>query len=238
MVVLVDYDNVLEIERQRGVQNVIDKILHTIGVSALSSSQRVRIKLYGGWYERSNLSRRAQQLAVDIQHFFPGVVSISDGTSQISLFAQVELAQTMEIDPRTTIENTYRIRSMPPGLRCDSQPYRGCTNTALCPLINVSSFINSGVCPESGCEVLSDDLIRRAEQKLVDTMITSDIIFLASNHNDRLCVVSSDDDLWPGIKSALLLGARVYHIHTKPRRATPLYYSRGAGTGYVELALR
>jgi uncharacterized LabA/DUF88 family protein len=113
-----------------------------------------------------------------------------------------------------------------------------CVNASACPLDSVYDIIERGICPESTCRVVSADIMGKAEQKLVDTMLTADLIYLASNGSPDLCVVSSDDDLWPGIKSALILGARVFHIHTIAGRLTPTAYSKGAGPNYKQLPLR
>jgi uncharacterized LabA/DUF88 family protein len=237
MVVLVDYDNVPELERHRGIVSLVDKVLSTITVSPLLAYQRSKFKLYGGWYEGNRLSRAAQRLAIDIG-VFPRAFSLSDGTDKTSVIVQVDLAYSLEIDPRNNLENTYRSRGLPQGLRCDPPPYPRCINSGSCPIAHVHPLINSGNCPEVGCRVTSADILVRSEQKLVDTMMTADMIYLATRKTADICVVSSDDDLWPGIKSALLFGANVYHIHTKPGRGTPSYYSRGAGSRYVELSLR
>lgn len=236
MVVLVDYDNVPLLERQRGIVNLIDKILNTIEASKLSGYQRIRVKLYGGWYEGSRLSRIAQKLAADIG-IFPKAFSLFDGKNKVSVIVQVNLAYSLEIDPRSNLENTYRSRGLPQGLRCDPPPYSHCINATGCPIGTVHTLINSGNCPDATCRVTSADILVRSEQKLVDTMMTTDMIYLANNKYKDICVVSSDDDLWPGIKSALLLGANVYHIHTKVGRTTPSYYSKGAGSRYIMLSL-
>lgn len=58
-------------------------------------------------------------------------------------------------------------------------------------------------------------------------MLTADLIHLAKNGQQELAVVSSDDDLWPGIQMALLAGAHVIQVHTRSGRPTPLAYSIG-----------
>ena len=107
----------------------------------------------------------------------------------------------MEIDPRTVLENTYREGGEVDGLRCASPPYARCINNTACPLTMVHSFIETGNCPENGCTLSTVNLLRKAGQKLVDTMMTADVIYLASNGSKEIYVTSSDDDLWPGIKS-------------------------------------
>lgn len=237
MVVLVDYDNVPELERRRGIVSLVDEVLNTIGVPRLSPYQRLKVKLYGGWYEGNRLSRIAQGLAADVG-IFPKAFSVFDGTTKISVIVQVDLGYSLEIDPRNNIENTYRNRGIPHGLRCDPPPYPRCIDNSSCPIVAVYPFVDSGNCPTRSCPVTSADILRRGEQKLVDTMMTADMIYLAISKYPDICVVSSDDDLWPGIKSALLLGTNVYHIHTKPGRVTPSYYSKSAGSKYIEVSFR
>lgn len=238
MIILVDYDNVSNLERNRGVENLVNKILNTIGVSALLNYQRVKIKLYGGWYEGNQFSKTAQKLVAELG-IFPKAFNVSDSSRQISVIVQVELARSLEIDPRHILENTYRKNTIPDGLYCNQPPpYYRCSNTASCSIIGVYNFINSGYCQEQGCRVTTDEILGRDEQKLVDTMMVADIIYLANNKNLDLCIISSDDDLWTGIKTALLLGANIFHIQTIVGRTTPLYYKKGVGATYKELSLK
>jgi hypothetical protein len=237
MNVLVDYDNVSKLERNRGIVNLIDKILNTIGVSVLSKYQRISVKLYGGWYEGNSLSRSAQNLVAEIG-VFPKAFIISDGSHNSSVIVKVTLAYSLEIDPRNNLENTYRRSNVPEGLRCSPPPYLSCINDKSCPIGGLHNFIETGNCDISNCRVTTAQILSRDEQKLVDTMIVADLIYLARDNSLDLCVVSSDDDLWVGIKTALLLGNNVFHIQTKNGRATPGYYKRGAGSKYTELFLR
>jgi len=76
--------------------------------------------------------------------------------------------------------------------------------------------------------------MKRSEQKLVDTMLTADMIYLAQAGVKDVCLVSSDDDLWVGIRTAILLGANVTQIHTMPGRDLAAFYARGVGPGYTQ----
>ncbi len=57
MEILVDYNNILEIHRRRGVIYLTELILQSIGPSRLGSHNRVNFRLYDGWYERQSLTR-------------------------------------------------------------------------------------------------------------------------------------------------------------------------------------
>src|SRR5688500_6080637 len=240
MIVLVDYDNVPRGLRSRGLDAILDRLLASIGSDRLSPYQRIRVKLYGGWYEGKNLTRVAQDLSASTRTYPKRFTMSSAAAAQApptSVIVTAELAQSLEIDRKTVLENTYRAGGEVEGMRCEAPPYLHCINRSACPLSNLHTFINTGTCPEAGCSLTSTTVLKKAGQKLVDTMMTADLIHLAANGIGEICVASSDDDLWPGIKSALILGSPVVHVRTKVN-ATAARYARSAGAGYTELMLR
>jgi hypothetical protein len=78
----------------------------------------------------------------------------------------------------------------------------------------VQHFVVHRKCPESHCSLTMEQFIARPEQKLVDSMIVSDLISLAVP-GGSVAVVSSDDDLWPGMLVAMDIGAHVIQVCTK-----------------------
>ena len=90
----------------------------------------------------------------------------------------------------------------------------------------VVAFLENQRCPGQDCWVTQEQVLRKGEQKLIDTMIVSDVIFLATQGCKDLVVVSSDDDIWPGIRTAAELGASVTLVHTR-NRPIPAAYSSG-----------
>jgi hypothetical protein len=46
-------------------------------------------------------------------------------------------------------------------------------------------------------------------------MLVSDLIHLSTNGEDKVAVVSSDDDLWPGMLVAMHNGTNLIHVCTK-----------------------
>ena len=81
------------------------------------------------------------------------------------------------------------------------------------------------------------EVLAREEQKLVDTMLVVDLAHLARQGGSVLVVVSTDDDVWPGIRFALLLGAVLIHVHPIPGRSTPRQYRRLMTATYTEVSL-
>ena len=184
------------------------------------------MRLYGGWYEQHYPTRKAHDLETDIQVNFPRRMNITKNGDRHSLIIIVEIAYALCIDPRTHLFSTYRPRGIHARLRCHHPNALGC-NDPSCPLIDVYNFISTGSCNTQCCNISSEDMIYRGEQKLVDTMVVCDMIHLAEKE-DRVILVSSDDDFWPGIKTAIIMGTHIIHIHTRNRHV-PTYYSGNIG---------
>ena len=218
MIALVDHDNV-PAPPLRGPVYLVRRLLDAIGAQAPQNDTALHCRLYGGWFEGRHMSKRAQGLSVAIDAEFPLVLT-SPSPAARPLRVTVELARSLAGDS-VDLKHTYRPRSAPPGLRCVSAPFPDCLRPSRCPVAGIDPFLNHAACPTAGCGVVPDNLLKRAEQKLVDTMLVADLIRLAQTTNERLIVVSSDDDLWPGIRTALLGGARVVHVQTAAR--TPPY---------------
>ena len=234
MIVLVDYNNVLEVEIRRGVVYVIDRILSVFDPGHLRHYRRISFRLYDGWYEMQSPTRQAQQIGADVQSAFPGTRTLVDKTGKFSLLVNVELAYSLRCDPAVHMWHTYRPRNTVGNLTCRQPHSVGCT-APQCVLSPIQALFASGQCPSPGCTVTLKDIFTRNEQKMVDSMIVSDMFFSHLNSHAELAVVSSDDDLWPGIRMLLSRGMKVFHIHTHPSGKTRNFYTRGVGSDYVQL---
>jgi len=215
---------------------MVDAILSSVGLPTGATSRRVRVRLYGGWYERNRPTRLAQELAGEAERHFPRLMAVSDGSRKASMNVSAELAYSLEADPSKHLWHTYRRRGEPGGLKCHDPSRNGCQEPD-CPLAGIQRFIDRGRCPKPGCSMTTEQLLHRGEQKLVDSMLIADTIYLALSCQDNLCVVTSDDDMWPGIRVALALGANITQVHTKPNQSTPSHYCQDAGLGYRQLSL-
>lgn len=234
MIVLVDYANLDAVDASRGVAYVVSKILDTIGAAHFSQGERVRVRMYGGWYDGKALSRQAQRLSADIANAFPSPVVVSDQSKKVTLSVSAEMAYSMEIDPKTMLVNTFRPRGAPPNLVCATPPFSGCSSPGSCPIAALHGLFQNNRCPTPSCMVEPAKVLSRAEQKLVDTMIVADLIHVAKAPPNTVALVSTDDDMWPGVRTALSLGARVIHVHPRRGRKTPPYYAANSGPSYIE----
>lgn len=220
MIVLVDYDNVRL--GRRGLRYFASRLLDGVGFGWCSGESSIRCRLYGGWFDGARLSGRAQRLVPEIQSEFPLRMAVSDGVSAVRVRVSMELASSL-VGDRVALTHTFRRRSLPAGLACARPPFTGCARPSQCAVAGTAPFINGDECPHPRCDVTPRDVLGRNEQKLVDSMLVVDLVRLART-SEPIVLVSSDDDMWPGIREALLRGARVLHVHarTQPPQYRPL----------------
>jgi hypothetical protein len=231
--ILVDYDNIPKIEQLKGLRYIVDLLISNLSRAEVGNENNITIRLYGGWYEKNRVTQRAQDLTANINYFFPNTVKLSDNRTRV--VADVELAYSLLCDPKNHLFDTFRYRGKPNGLKCLNPATSGCGNTASCPISHVFNFINRGVCSHCGV-VKTDDILYKGEQKLVDSMLISDLIYLATGNNQQISIASSDDDIWPGIVTALALGKTIYHFQVKSR-VTPIHYTNKVGKNYLQKPL-
>jgi len=233
VIVLVDYDNVPELDRNRGPVHVVTRIVDALG-SSVAGEADMRFRLYGGWFQGAILTRRAQMLAPALQAEFPRPIALLHGVAGAPIIARVELALALEAAPGRYLTHTYRDRSLPKNVRCAAIPYASCKTPGACPIAPMHVLLRDAQCPEPGCGVDVAGVLTKPEQKLVDTMLTVDLLHFARSTTGTIAVVSADDDVWPGIQGALIYGARVAHVHPLPGRTTPSHYADLAAGHYSQ----
>jgi len=215
--VLVDYDNIPIRNRTRGVEPVVDRALNLLELQPFDRGQRIYIRLYGGWYEKDRFTKAAQELAIGIENRYPSPFSVEGKVVEkpFTVRVHVELAYSLIIRPEKHLFSTYRPRKMfninikclePTSLDCSSEE---------CPMQTVYQAFQEKRCPNPDCHKELSQFFIRGGQKLVDSMLISDLIYLSYAGEPRIALVSSDDDFVPGIVTALLLDREVIHIHTR-----------------------
>lgn len=224
--ILIDYDNLTIYQKRKGLLFNIEAITSNLKLSNIGSKNLI-VRLYGGWYENDRATRLAQDLTAEIKANFPQKVNLGDRNQVI---ANVELANSLIIKPQTLLYHTYRKRGTPSGLGCD-HPVKVACFSVTCPLIQVYDFLNLNKCSE--CKyVRPEQVLFRSEQKLVDSMITADMIYLSQTQNN-MSIVSSDDDFWPAILTAITLGSSVIQFHTHGT-GTNILYSQTIKSNYLQ----
>ena len=230
---LVNYDNVPEHILRQGPLYLADRLFELVR-SHLLDDTRLEIKLYGGWYEEDKLTRKAQDLVAQLASF-PYPIWIRERIPPQLLRITASLAHSLEALPKKLIHSTYRQRPPARQLSCEDPLKHGCA-ASRCPLAAVADFINNKKCSESGCTVTPKVLFRTVgEQKLVDTMLVADAIHLSHQGERMLAIVTSDDDVWPGIISARVIGTHVIHVRTG-MSSSHASYDDGVPGKYTEVS--
>jgi uncharacterized LabA/DUF88 family protein len=232
--VLVDYDNIPQPERNKGLAYLAERLVTALTKSASPWPARVRIRLYGGWYEGTTYTRDAQRLAAEAQAIFPKSIRIVAPTHQFTV--RVDLAYSLEAEPQHPLVSTYRRRDRVTNVRCHEPRLKGCVIDP-CAMHDFEQTFKRGSCPLAECEFTTADLLYRAQQKLVDMMLAVDLIHLGEATKTPVAIVTSDDDLWPAIRLAVVRGSSVVQVHTRPGYRVASYYSRGATVRYAQVDL-
>lgn len=233
-VVFIDYDNLLPLQKTKGLLDVVTKALVQMPFRVDVIRAKCKIRVYGGWYEGENITRLAQDVAVEIQRDFPTNILVPrhEGASVV-LSVDAELAFALLQEPDHFIFDTYRRKGKPTNVRVEKPENVGC-NDKECILPLMREMLKKGRCPKPGCKVDQINLIYRHEQKIVDTMLTCDIIY-AANKMSPIALVSSDDDFLPPLRTVTLQGTKIVRFHTQPNSQRTSRSARG--TALLEMDL-
>jgi len=209
--ICIDYDNLLPLQKQKGILDIVTISLQK-AADRIPYNCKCDVRLYGGWYEGENLTRLSQDISSSIQNDFPKIIKIIKDDISIEIKTSVELAQSLLAEPGHFLFNTYRRKGKPNNVRVEKKNELGCSSDT-CFIDIAKKFIRTGKCPNSGC--IQEKLIYRHEQKLVDTMLTCDLMHLAEIENNLIILLSADDDFLPPIRSLLMKGKKTIRIHPK-----------------------
>lgn len=231
----IDYDNLNPDRKRKGLLDLATRSLLATAIPTSKTGGRCELRVYGGWYDATTLTPLAQDIIAEIGRDFPAVLPFQNhaGVSG-KLTVAAELARSMESEPAHHLFNTFRQKSPPRALRCAAPSTKGCSDPD-CPLECIPLLFETERCPKHGCAIRLHDIIFRKEQKLVDTMLACDMIHAAKLGCDFIILVSSDDDMLPAIRTALLTGTPFARLHPKNYYQTAAFPPGGAP--FVEIPL-
>jgi uncharacterized LabA/DUF88 family protein len=237
--VLIDYDNLGDFRSGKSCEAVLRHIESLIPDDFAEGMIRVEMRLYGGWVTGRALTRQAQTLSAEMQAGFPATAQRLDKLGNtVTWIISAALARSGLFLPSEDLFDTFMPGRSLGAIKIDQSAWRSCTLPTACPLTTVETFIRDGQCHVGGCGVTSRDLLRKNEQKQVDTLLVADMAELVLRQGvTRLVIVSSDADMWPGVLLCLAAGASVCQVHTTPggktKHALRVNLSRLSAT-YIE----
>lgn len=233
--VFVDYDNLLHAQKTAGTLDVVTKALIQIPLDNVATRAKCDVRIYGGWYEGNQITRLAEDIAIQIQRDFPAIIRLPKGKGDyINVSTTAELAVALLQEPGHHLFNTYRKKGRPSNIRVQAQSNVGCADPD-CVLPLMKKLISNGNCPKQGCGVTASDLVYRHEQKIVDTMLSCDLIHAANEGANKIILVSGDDDFIPPLRTILLHGADVVRFHPKHSNQRAAFPHGGAQLREMEL---
>jgi hypothetical protein len=220
--ILIDYDNAFPPNADLSDDEIaldVERLLRRFS-DRYPNASRFEVRLYGGWYDESNLSRRGSEAArlVTLMPEFPMRVQ----TGRI-LRGSIDLAVTpLAADSTRPLLGTYRRRGSLPKVRLTRHPYpEFCAQEDQhCPAAILRSFTKNvrRECPVDACSLVAADAFVVHEQKMVDTMLATDVL-TASQMPDvysAIVVVSGDSDFVPPLLAARAIG-HVELLQVRPR---------------------
>lgn len=187
--------------------------------AVLGDFTRVHFRLYGGWHENGAVTQRASQVALLMSAAFPLPMAVGPG---LIMRGDWELSNSLLGNPKIEFVNTWRRRTSTPRLRLAGSPLpNGCvSDLPNCPASILRKITKSSArtCPTDGCSVRSNEMFITSEQKQVDTLLTVDLLEIASMPDEPLLVCVSDDtDFLPGLVAVSAAAPRVAYCNSKHR---------------------
>lgn len=236
--VLVDFDNLSNEQRRLGLYPILLRISKSLAkYCAIEIPHFLNFRLYGGWYLGRNLTRKAQNLIQDINLNKNQTLSIpSDNGLVFKPRFRVALAYSLGSHPHKHLFSTLRRRHGCSKLRYKVSNNFNCSNQN-CLIRMIDDALSTGKCVAKDCGRDLREILFQDEQKLVDTMIVSDIIYYSCVCKKEVCLVSSDDDMWPGIISAVSLGGSVVHLKPQPEGDAYKFYAPFENSNYKQFLL-
>ncbi len=198
-------------------------------VAGRGSFQELTFRLYDGWYDETGTGTDLYgMLRSHLREDYP--------TRQRNFRVFVEIAEALAASPEDRLAETSReqrgIDRYP--VSVESITPATCSNPTSCSVSVLRGWLK-GACPHlSGCSVRSKDIASFRYQKLVDTSLVADAVWLATRRQS-IAIVSDDEDVIPGLLTARSLGSDVTWVGTtaKPR---PPYMDILVkhGVGYIQ----
>lgn len=206
--VLIDYDNFYSDYSQANIQTWLIHELNKVITGVLDYRQEVEnilIRLYGGWMENGMLTPAAsliqQELSANI--LFP----IPHPKSKGLLRGSIEIATNLISLPHNIWDNTRKRRNGLPHIMIEYNSLHQCCqdNAGRCPALILKRFLKKKdrKCSVDGCPGTNESVFKTVEQKMVDIMLSCDLLHISNMPLVSSIIVMTDDfDIHPAIATA------------------------------------
>lgn len=203
-VILVDFDNVFYGHETSAsyVKTQLEDFVKAC-LEASPDVDKLSIRLYGGWKMNAQYTTQASQVLGIIETVKSEMFPRFPNSRRVDGDLELAVSQyNLEIE----WENTMQEKSARHFLKCNDDIHRICHHKVdECPVQMVAKATrgHNVVCPIDGCQTIDVSQLVRMEQKMVDSMMTCDILEFTHDDDCRAVVVVSDDcDLHPALALA------------------------------------
>jgi hypothetical protein len=206
--VLIDFDNFYTEHYKAKKLTWLIHELNKVITEVLNYQQYVKnifVRLYGGWMENGMLTPTASliQQELSTNSIFPMPHPKSEGL----LRGNIEIATKLISIPNNVWDNTKKSKNGLPNIRVEhSALYEHChSNTDRCPVLILKTFLKKKTrkCSVVGCDGTNESVFKTVEQKMVDTLLSCDLLHLSNISSVLSIIVMTDDfDIHPAIATA------------------------------------
>ena len=203
-VILVDFDNVFYGDDlslgtvQYRLKQFVDESL-----AYCPEAESIHIRLYGGWKCNSNFTQRADTVRGYMERINSELFPLIKDKRRI--FGNVSIV-TSQYNLDIEWDDTLQEKHGRHFLKVKTEAGKVChQDTLKCPvhLIANATRGEEALCPIDGCQQIDVNQLIRMEQKMVDSMMTCDILEYVQEEDCHLIEVVSDDvDLHPAMALA------------------------------------
>lgn len=233
--VLIDFDNFYTEHYQGKNQAWLIHELNKVVTNVLDYQQYVKtifIRLYGGWMENGMLTTAASliQQELSVNSIFPMPHPKSEGL----LRGSVEIATTLISIPDNVWDNTRKSKNGLPQIRVEHTALNEycLSNTDRCPVLILKAFLKKKTrkCSIIGCDGTNVSVFKTVEQKMVDTLLSCDLLHVSNIPSVSSIIVMTDDfDIHPAIATARYGSKKdVMLIYKNIKRTTDIISSIGS----------
>lgn len=198
-IALIDYDNLDA--KYRSNHTALEHEIYT-NVSKIDTFDEIAFRLYGGWDENLKSTNSAITLAPWV-HSFPKAIN--------KTILSADLARSLAFETHN-LPWTFRRRTRKTLISVDNNKI--CKKDNSCDLYKLDQILKNVKCQKPTCAKEFKEALLVSEQKLIDSMISIDLLYYAENKCLTIILVSSDDDFIPAIRWAGYKGNTIYVLHT------------------------
>lgn len=205
--ILVDFDNYFGSEMMKINPELLEysfSELVNLCEDNFIDFENIQIRLYGGWYNETVLTKQAstlQQLLSDV-NVFP---KVKNGRI---IHGSVELISALHEIPDFIWYYSHKETNGIKRVRINYEAIDNfCNeNRDSCPKFILYKFTEAKnkKCPVKGCNNLQKDVFKGIEQKMVDTLLVCDVLSFSEDLNiNGIVLISDDQDLFPSLALAI-----------------------------------